>query len=115
MVTTDAAPLKRYWVSWWSRGTRKHGCKKLPFPHYVSGYRYRDGVGRCNDRSICCLLEAVSVEAIQEMIAHYHPDWEERFIEERTNDYVPGDRFPDAQVYVVRPIKARKKRINGAG
>jgi len=90
----------RYWVSWIQK---TEDYRPLTFPPnrrilgwWCSGYDYE---GDNEYATICTLIEA---DCIAEATASVLIDWPEsiesgddfRFFEEKSDDWLPGDRFP---------------------
>lgn len=95
--------MKRYWVSWISGYYADEGCTEPPFKVWISGQMDRrsnlpkkfEGTDNPKDDcTLCAVIDAESPEAIWKAVEKHFPDYEERFINEKDSDYVPGDRFP---------------------
>lgn len=82
----------RYWVSWYSGYYADEGCTKPPFEVWVSGHHNRDGGDR-DDCSICAVLDAESETQVWYIVAKYFPDYKQRFCNEVTTVWKPGNRF----------------------
>jgi hypothetical protein len=85
----------RYWVSWYGgvdgdsrpikddEGTPAWAC---------SGSRIATHKNDpCN--TICAIIDAKNEEEVWKRVREYWPEAEERFIEEKDPNYLPGDRF----------------------
>lgn len=77
--------MKRWWVSWWTSQDRVPG-----FTAWISGARF---TAEGTQQSMCALVDAPSEDVVWQMVADYYPDYEQRFCNERTGDWKPGDRF----------------------
>ncbi len=92
MTSLRGVRVSRYWVSWWSGYYANEGCTKPPFQVWISGYRERaDGMDEC---AICAVIDAEREDEIWEAVHKHFPDCEERFCEQKDDDFCPGDRFP---------------------
>ncbi len=100
----------RYWVSWTSGYYSDEGCTDPGIQVWMSGSRFRrthlpqafpDGEEK-DDGHWCAVIDGEETH-IAEKLKTYFPDMEMRFIEERPDDYVPGDRFPDFQNRTMLP------------
>jgi nitrogen regulatory protein PII-like uncharacterized protein len=110
--------MNRYWVSWYSGYYADEGCTKPPFQVWITGSRQRPNDGLTSEllakyqkiededeaeefinkyskdtATICALIDAESEDEIWAVVEKHFPDYKQRFIEERTADYNPGDRF----------------------
>jgi hypothetical protein len=87
--------IRRYWISWWQPGA---DCRPLHFPpkeHRVLGW-WRSGTDDART-SICALVAASTEWTAKAFVAEDWPesiDAEWRFVEEKANDWMPGERFP---------------------
>ena len=85
--------MKRYWVSWISGDYEDEGCTTPPFKVWITGYRGRVGTNDRDDCTICAVIDSEDEDSIWELIGKHFPDYEERFIDERSLDWNPGERF----------------------
>lgn len=91
--------MTRYWTSWKSSYHVDDGCHKPPFQIWTSGEsvelrEFSSGVDAAY-LTICAVLDAEDEAAVWSGVAEYFPDYEERFIEPRADDWQPSDRFQD--------------------
>jgi hypothetical protein len=113
--------MARFWTSWISGNYRDEGCSIPPFEFWTTGQISRPRYGmtqqqfdklmRLRDTSIrkftaylnkyakddctlCATIDAESEEAVWAIIAKHFPDYKQRFIEPKPDDWATrSDRF----------------------
>lgn len=89
--------MRRFWISWWqvTEDWRPvYNPKKEPEPlkhmYWSSGERCSDGAA-----SMCAVVDAKNEADAKRTIRRYWPEAKEwRFCEEKSNEWLPGNRFP---------------------
>lgn len=87
--------MARFWVSW-NQPTEDYRPLNFPPNQKVLGY-WCSGFSADDSATLCALVDA---EHESDAMAAIQADWPEaaahlwRFIEPRTADWLPGDRFP---------------------
>lgn len=85
ILELERAPLKRFWVSWWSAIEAPAGELKA----WLTGQRF-DAPERF---SYCALIDAESEAAAWAHVRECCGDYLRRFILEKPADWTPGERF----------------------
>jgi hypothetical protein len=87
--------MTRYWISWWQPGDDPRPLHFPPKEPRVLGW-WRSGSD--GERTSICAIVAASVEwTAKAAVAEDWPesvDAEWRFVEQKSADWTPGDRFP---------------------
>ena len=89
--------MKRFWMSWYQPGDDRRPVydpkvesEPLDHRYWKSGERGSDGAA-----TVCAVVDAENEKSAKAAVNRYWPEAAEwRFIEEKTLDFMPGDRFP---------------------
>lgn len=85
--------IRRFWVSW-VQPTEDYRPIQHPPNDSVLGW-WCSGYNNNGNATLVALIEADNEQSAEGVIKKDWPEWNEwRFIEERSNDWRPGDRFP---------------------
>ncbi len=85
--------IKRFWISWY-QPTEDYRPLTYPPNNVIFGYWCSGSVDETN-WTLCALVDAHNVTKAKEVICK---DWPEaiewRFVEQKSSDWLPNDRFP---------------------
>lgn len=101
--------MKRFWIGFIADDPR-------PIGDIQSHSFFWTGTRADGKVTMCVAIEAENEQAAWDFIQHpeHYPEAESRFCEERPLNWSPsGDRFPNAQIYVVMPTEMSPKGDRG--
>ena len=100
----------RFWISW-VQPTEDHRPLHYPPGEAILGWWCSGEDCATNNSMLCAVVEAASEKQAKRVILKEWPEAgnvEWRFVEERGDDWLPGDRFPLSDWMKPRFTKERK-------